>query len=300
METYGNGLAKYVTAESARLVLENATLRWSRPTLFNDPFDCLTRFQVCPDPQNIRNEILKEFRRGIENEIPAYSVKNPSAKLLNAICTGYAAKHALLEVYEDHFWKYVMDFFKGRQSLEKQVFDSVVKSFNDVKILCLTKNLKSTLMWSHYADNLRGSVLVFSPNSRDSFLTQARPVLYTDDMPFMLDNDILPKYLTGQISMTDEDFIGSIASSIVFTKLSEWSYEVEWRIWAGSGRYSDKEVEYIPFPQEDLIAVVIGVNSEKSFEDDCRRLIIDKGYSKAMLFKAKRSSISSELDYVEA
>lgn len=30
---------KYMTAETARIVLANRTLRWSCPVLFNDPFD---------------------------------------------------------------------------------------------------------------------------------------------------------------------------------------------------------------------------------------------------------------------
>jgi hypothetical protein len=30
---------KYVTANTARTILENGTLRWSSPAMFNDPFD---------------------------------------------------------------------------------------------------------------------------------------------------------------------------------------------------------------------------------------------------------------------
>jgi hypothetical protein len=35
---------KYVTANTARTILENSTLRWSSPAMFNDPFD--TQFDL--------------------------------------------------------------------------------------------------------------------------------------------------------------------------------------------------------------------------------------------------------------
>jgi hypothetical protein len=43
-ELGADALGKFVSKETLLKVLPNASLRWSRPASFNDPFDCNPRF----------------------------------------------------------------------------------------------------------------------------------------------------------------------------------------------------------------------------------------------------------------
>ena len=54
-------LFKYVTADAAKLILENAKLRWSSPSAFNDPFDVQFDLHVEFDETTIIDMIVDEL-----------------------------------------------------------------------------------------------------------------------------------------------------------------------------------------------------------------------------------------------
>jgi len=52
---------KYMTADTARLVLANRTLRWSSPLLFNDPFDVPRELYFDITPVEIANALTQRL-----------------------------------------------------------------------------------------------------------------------------------------------------------------------------------------------------------------------------------------------
>ena len=52
---------KYVTADTARMILENGTLRWSSPAMFNDPFDTQFDLHLEFDEAKIIDLVVDEF-----------------------------------------------------------------------------------------------------------------------------------------------------------------------------------------------------------------------------------------------
>ncbi len=52
---------KYVTADIARTILENGTLRFSSPAMFNDPFDTQFDLHLEFDEATIIDLVLDEF-----------------------------------------------------------------------------------------------------------------------------------------------------------------------------------------------------------------------------------------------
>lgn len=78
---------KYMSANTAKIVLENCSLRWSSPTIFNDPFD------VPREVMKNVNEITlgKALARKLKQEL-----LNPRQDLLNV----NPRIRTLLEIYK--------------------------------------------------------------------------------------------------------------------------------------------------------------------------------------------------------
>lgn len=292
------GFGKYLTPSSASLVLSKRTLRWSRPALFNDPFDSAMKFRFGPDFDDIRANLVSEFNRALDNEISSYSIVNTSARLVNAMSRGLQAGLADRGTYEKHFLDYVLDIYSD-PGVTARFFDEVVSSFSKSKILCLTRSLNNILMWSHYAQNHEGALLVFSPRSQDSMFDRAIQIFYTDELPYIFDSEEVPLFFTGQTSFTDRAFLVNIANKVIFRKTKDWEYEREWRIMAGDGRSPDEEIEYVPFDEADLIGVIFGCRANNSNIQEIQD-IVRTHYSSAKIFKARRSGHSSTLEYVAA
>jgi hypothetical protein len=153
-----DSLYKYCSAETTIKVINNHSLRWSSPLLFNDPFDC--------DAPTIPN----------------------SSKLVEK-CTnifdklGVDARYYLDELNN---WCENLDYDKTMLDTTKASpnFQYLQKSLHDIAILCLTKSYENILMWSHYADYHKGAVLMFEPlKSADSVFLLASPVIYCEKKP---------------------------------------------------------------------------------------------------------------------
>jgi len=113
----------------------------------------------------------------------------------------------------------------GQFTIEgKNFIDSAIVSINDLidsyLFYCLSKNNKSNLMWSHYADSHRGFCIEFNTE----FL-KADKVNYKNKIPEIeLIEFLNPK--------TQESFSKKIWDSLR-TKLIEWKYEDEYRFQPG-------------------------------------------------------------------
>ena len=101
--------------------------------------------------------------------------------------------------------------------MEKKLFATIEKIRASVGILSLSERYDSPPMWAHYADLARGFVVVLD-NLELSFkgdetgsLNIPKPVVYSDQF----------------FGMT---FDPSTQDRLFFSKLSDWSYEREWRI----------------------------------------------------------------------
>ncbi len=101
--------------------------------------------------------------------------------------------------------------------MEKKLFATIKNIRERVGVLSLSIRYDSLPMWAHYADLARGFVVVFD-NLEQSFngdktgsLNIPKPVVYADQF----------------IGMT---FDPSTQDRLFFSKLSDWSYEREWRV----------------------------------------------------------------------
>ena len=100
--------------------------------------------------------------------------------------------------------------------METKLFRTIESIRAKVGILSLTERYDSLPMWAHYADLARGFAVIFEDLERSfngdetGSLNVPKPVVYTERF----------------IGMT---FDPSTQDRLFFSKLSDWSYEREWR-----------------------------------------------------------------------
>lgn len=109
-------LFKYVTADTAKLILENGKLRWSSPFMFNDPFDVQFDLHVDFDESTIVDLIIDELWQ-------IYSGKKP-LKPNNAL--GYVFQN---------FIKWVPHLTKEKLFERQGLREAIMESVNRTKQL---------------------------------------------------------------------------------------------------------------------------------------------------------------------
>ena len=72
MELRDFEILKYVSHETAELIVKGQSLRFNNPEFFNDPFDCnigLLEFDFRETSEEVRND-LQELKKSIPQNIP--------------------------------------------------------------------------------------------------------------------------------------------------------------------------------------------------------------------------------------
>lgn len=165
-------LYKYLTPEICIKILESMTLRFSQPSLFNDPFESK------PIIKNIYREtdLSDLFSAGInanQSQIAQVLINS-----FNSTIVEYDAK-----LVTDLSDEEKINFFFNRMSkeassleefvlnnLDKEAFkEETINSFIQILglhigVLSLTEDPNNLLMWAHYAKSHTGFVLEFDNN----------------------------------------------------------------------------------------------------------------------------------------
>ena len=173
-----------------RILTENE-LYFSRPSAFNDPFDCLPVMSLeAPDPEFLKYLIALYKRR-----MPGMSRTERKAN----------AKIVLKDRKRNH---------RSSDALAT-LQEGMQEATNSAGVLSLAEHPDHVLMWAHYADSHRGICLRFRASSTTPFFGYAQRVHYQVERPAVnLINDS-PHVQSEKALLTKADF---------------WSYEREWRI----------------------------------------------------------------------
>ncbi len=119
---------KYVSFETAKIILKNSSLLYSNPNTFNDPFDLtvdLINTEISKEEmiQLINEEFIANADE--KNRIIEYNINNPD---------------------------FLASTFKN----------TLHETKSQIGITCFSKSYMKSLMWSHYADKHSGLCLGFS------------------------------------------------------------------------------------------------------------------------------------------
>lgn len=265
-------LYKYVTLESVEPILENASLRFTNPLEFNDPFDCnMPSFDF--GHVDIKKLIKDEFSRtmGIDHRSQEF----------NQFIASITPKFNELR--------------DGILNESKSMLADWDKLLSNFRILSLTTKPDNILMWSHYAKDHKGVVLGFKVNSS---LGEAGKVNYDEG------NLLLGRFLESMSKVLIRDVINDGGSNTLtdvaasktidvlfkyfFLKKEEWSYENEYRIVmpANHAKVKNlKEMDVVEFDKQDLLSITFGIGTpEESIRDITA--IIESEYQHVSILRA--------------
>lgn len=244
---------KYTTASTAKAILQNRSMRWSRPALLNDPYDIQFDLHLEIDRDKLRKLSLEKLKRMLANDEPYVPAEgNIMGKLLPI------ARNVLKDLPPEEFDQLGDAIVGGLEDLEKilpKYHDELREFAETSKVLCLSDVGDSLLMWAYYAEQHKGVVLRFRGiKELDSMFLAAKPVKYSKNMPRLFDEEFMSDMLIGKTMTSAAD----ITDKTIYTKAIEWAHEKEWRLNAGSGWRPNDHYEDVNFFAPELDAVIFG------------------------------------------
>lgn len=242
---------------------------------FNDPFEC-------------RCEILEGF--------PKKDINSPRFKnIVKAWGFDDASDQVALENYDDY-----ISSLDGTEPIISHIIDST-------RISCFSKKNNNILMWSHYADGLRGFCIEYDDDlilSNYPENTRIYEVLYKDT-PATIDTAVIAvindqinyhgdaiyaleqemkyqgldkkeeiQFLENHLKdvFTTNDYI---FQSMLATKPIEWSYEEEIRIIFQTERY-DKYGEFMSYPDKAIKSIIIGEKMPEKHRQTLEKILAQR------------------------
>lgn len=245
---------KYLSPGGAKPTLTNRTLRWSRPSMFNDLFDMAVPFAATCNSEPVLERAVELMWERVIHPNPL-SPQNKMGAVLDA------ARVFFREMGKDQFYAAMRpgvaeSLAKYPKTMEAFGLE-VIAHLSRVKALCFSRVHDDNAMWGLYADNHRGLVLEFAnAEGVDSAYSLAEPVAYRDQPPHLLDDEMLAQFLAGNFALEPK-----LADPLMFLKSTHWSYEQELRIVTGEGRKPGDDFEDVPFHPKELVAVYFGARS---------------------------------------
>lgn len=143
----------------------------------------------------------------------------------------------------------------GNIHLIKQFQEQMLEKYNSqIGVLSLTANVKNLKMWEKYSNNHKGFAVGFNPTVMFQYLGGGGPVTYYDTLPIVR---------PAPIHSYDEQRCYQI-----FSKLSKWSFEEEYRTHIFRSNELTKESRTIQIPAEAYTEIVIGTDMPNDMFED--------------------------------
>jgi hypothetical protein len=249
---------KYLDHKGLVKTLENGTLRFSSPSLFNDPYDMqiddFSKIEPTDHEEDYLKAVLNFFHR---DEFPSVldlsSTGHKMKKAYELIKESGDDKEALLVELTKSFRE---EFdVKGYVEKTRLGLDIAKKIFNTTGVLCGAKRADNLLLWAHYSGQHTGGVIKFKPHlESESILNLCREVVYSDHRPYFYRSleDYVYKSLDSD-SLKAEEFL----NLIYYTKGTDWKYEEELRLCIPN-LVKPNEIKYLSYHPEEIEEVYIG------------------------------------------
>lgn len=270
---------KYVTAETAIIILETRSVRYSSPLKFNDPFDVQTSMSLDFDPLAAITETSRRLSSINSGSADPRIYYVPSSPDVAAYAPG---------TFPSISWKRSADApsFIDVETYVRQLQAQYQAFWQDLlprlRILCVSEN-DNLLMWAHYAKDHTGCVLRLPsiPGDRNQ-LSLARPVDYSTSPPrFFSKNEWVDSFeAKGKLDREIFDY------KFACTKSEHWHYESEWRryfeVQLGTDFHTD-----ISIARPELTGIYFGERAATSFKAEASRLL-QLNYPAAERFQARK------------
>lgn len=240
-------LFKFVRSVGAVLSMAKGSLKFTPIEELNDASELtpvLNRPAVRDSLELLRrNGMTRDQFSWLHRQEAVLNLLAPEEKVLSAPKTLSEVNHMLsLTAYDN------LDY------MERKLFATAKLIRERIAILSLTERYDSLPMWAHYADLAKGFVVILDglekafKGDETGSLNVAKPVIYAEQFSGMT-------------------FDPSTQDRLFFSKLSDWSYEREWRIVSALSachRSPDRTLYVRNVDPIHLAGVICGWRSSKS------------------------------------
>lgn len=292
-----DGLYKYLSAERCYQALENDTIRFSSPLLFNDPFDIS---QVLLGNIDKDINIAKErcYNHIIEHitHVDASSYRIISDMRLHGI-------QSVLIKYRNIFFDAMTKSGNWGNNVNEEMIKNVIKQgklfinnnknniiseldeksdlklqqenwkqlIRKLRIFCLSSQKDNIPLWYHYADQYKGAVISFNKliSDEDDFSTFAllRQIKYEKNIEYYM-----YYFWSNYLLSNNEQYV----FDSMFRKGENWKYEHEKRIITYDQNYDGKLYSDIKINKGYINAIYLGPEITTYDKDKLIALADDK------------------------
>jgi len=253
-------LYKYVSVETARKIFLSQKIRFQSPLQYNDPFDTqwdalwpLSTKEAIEYDQLIMEQAIRD---------PSSWPNDISQRSRFALYKDWSRIQGLPKEQRE---KAIAEFVKvttEKQGMPKKEAEYLRDIQRRLRLLCLTENERSILMWSHYGDQHRGVVLGFNTSLMEGGLQRPlERIKYHNELPRLVDHKEWSRAIA--FGLQKSGLVGDHAIEWALTKHLDWAYEREWRFLTIAKQGAIGEYEDFLIPQDSLVELVIGCRTGK-------------------------------------
>ncbi len=285
---------KYLSSKYWKSVLKDSLIRFSPPSVFNDPFEMQPFYESLALDPNVQKQLTEENAGSTLKELLKQALPNvpPEVRALVTADKNFLDNFAdIIAPLTAAYSTPILE--KVTSSIGEGIYSGLDKN---VGVLSLCERFDDLLMWAHYGEQHKGMVIGFDSN--DGFFDQRlnehddfrhlRPVQYTQIRPTM------------QFARDDE------MSQILLTKSDEWSYEEEWRMLLPLAHAEKKFdvkgecVSLFKIPHQSIVEIIIGCRMPNTIKQRIEKFVLrDNRYSHAKLFVAELDNKEFKLRFKE-
>ena len=253
---------KYMSLSTAKIVLENSTLRWSSPTILNDPFDIPRELFPEVSEQQVATAFAQKLIHEVQNPRDNFEELAPGIiEILQSMKQSFPTVVSL-EMNTRLEGLMIVAAKETDVLLSLQVLkDHWLNTLDTKRVICVSEEPDIIPMWNHYADGYKGIVLEFAClDELDSVWLIANPINYTDTKPFTYSAEGLAELVFRNNSWATK----YLTVELMRIKTTNWAYEKEWRVSTikksnEKGLYSD-----YGFHPNELKSVILGHQFDNS------------------------------------
>lgn len=246
---------KYTSINTAALVLQNSSLRWSSPLLFNDLEEC--QFTPFTKEQHLKShETYIQVLEGCARGHLVYNTNKFSditMQLIQVVALSMAKGTYDRKDYSD-----VLTNISANPDSDYRDFmnTALIRCF---RVLCVTEKYDNSLMWAHYADQHYGCVFEFEKlYDKEPRLLRKGYVRYHENVEPR--SNPLDMLLYGETDEVRDLMIRDVA----FSKRTSWEYEQEYRFMFSE---SFGEITTKIDMQNNTKGIIVNRQSEQLFTD---------------------------------
>jgi hypothetical protein len=287
---------KYASPVAAHAILENGTVRYSSPILFNDPFDVQSGLHFDFDLDSLHEKILDRIESLASS--PDDPPVDPGDIWGQVVLV--ARKHYPSHGFPKARWREMtLDSFQNLRSLIRDTQEGYRTHWRKnflpgLRVFCVSEERDNLLMWAHYAEDHKGAVFeMWSLPEEDNPLSVAQPVEYLErPPPFFTES----QWVDDMVGIKKLNF-SELYHKYAYRKSKHWAYEKEWRVWYPST--SSEQFDYTPINTRELQAVYLGCQTAPDFRAKIIDLVTRK-YPEAKVYQARKSETDYRLEFTYA